>query len=226
MAENRDNILKKIETNLKYQFKNKQLLDRALTHRSFSNLHNERLEFLGDSVLSCILSDHLFEAHHGPEGELSIIRSNLINQNTLLEIGQKLDLFDQLQLGLGETKSSALSRPSLVANAVEALIGAIFLDSDFTTTYTIVLAWYEDYLSQPLSNINVKDFKSQLQEWCHKGKHPLPAYTLTQTTGQKHDQTFIVLCKVNGYQAEGEGGSRKKAEQVAAKKVMELLHEK
>ena len=204
-----------------YHFQNKKILEQALTHRSYSKTHNERLEFLGDALLGLIMSDWLYVHHQGTEGDLSLIRSNLVNKKTLAKIAKQLKLSEFIQVGAGASKSNN----NLLANVTEAIIGAIYLDSDWSNTKSVVLNWYEKELSQPIDTINQKDFKSQLQESCHKLQRPSPKYTILKTAGDLHEQTFFVSVKVHHLTCSGSGSSKKAAEQNAAKTMLGKLND-
>ena len=208
-----------------YTFKDLTLQEQALTHRSFHRTHNERLEFLGDAILNLIISDWLFKNHAGTEGELSLIRSNLVNKKTLATIGKQLKIFQYIKLGGGESDATEQKRPALVANVIEAIIGAIYLDSDIRTTQTVVLKWYIDILEHPMDQMNKKDYKSQLQEYCHKNQVSLPKYELLKTSGAMHQQQFFVAVTVGEKHCEGSGLTRKAAEQEAAKLLLEKIHD-
>ncbi len=204
---------------LGHKFGNPQLLQRALTHRSFASEHNERLEFLGDSILGCIIAQHLFsEFPQLSEGELSRLRSNLVREETLVVLAQQLNLGSHLKLGEGERKTGGHNRPSILADALEALFGAVFLDADFAAAKKVVLHLFVPYLaSVNLQNLN-KDPKTLLQEYL-QGKHiPLPVYTIIATHGEAHAQLFQVSCNIPTLKisVNGEGISRRNAEQQAA----------
>ncbi|MGS0679548.1 ribonuclease III [Shewanella sp. 125m-7] len=210
---------------LGYEFNEKALLDQALTHRSASNKHNERLEFLGDSILSIVISDALY--HKFPtatEGDLSRMRATLVCGKMLAEIAIEFKLGDYLKLGPGELKSGGFRRESILADAVEAIIGAIYLDSEIEKCRSLVLKWYESRL-QVIEPINQKDPKTLLQEHLQKFRKPLPIYNVVHTEGDAHEQTFTVECIVEDLSqaAVGVASSRRKAEQSAAAQVLELM---
>ena len=205
---------------LGYQFAQPQLLRRALTHRSYNAAHNERLEFLGDSVLNCSIARYLYDAYPDlPEGELSRLRSNLVNQQTLVVLAQQLNLGELLMLGEGELKSGGCRRPSILADGLEALFGAVLLDSDFTAAEKVVLRLYVPFIAQADLKLLGKDAKTQLQEYLQARKLDLPKYEVTGIKGEAHAQTFIVSCGIAqlGLKTQGEGASRRIAEQAAAK---------
>ncbi len=204
-----------------------QLLQCALTHRSYSKMHNERLEFLGDSVLNCVIAKHLFDAYPDlPEGDLSRLRSNLVNQQTLSTLAQQLQLGELLLLGEGERKSAGFRRPSILADALEALFGAIFLDAGFTVAERVVLGLYVPYIAQIDIQTLGKDSKTLLQEYLQGKKLALPKYTVTAVQGEAHAQTFIVECDIASLHLVtcGQGTSRRAAEQAAAEAAYRKLH--
>lgn len=204
---------------LGYVFTQPQLLQRALTHRSHSQAHYERLEFLGDSVLNCVIASHLYDDYPGlPEGDLSRLRSNLVNQQTLSILAQQLHLGEMLLLGEGERKSAGFRRPSILADAMEALFGAVFLDGGFEAARQVVLNLYVPFIAQADVQTLGKDYKTLLQEYLQGRKLALPKYTVIATRGEAHAQEFQVQCEVGQLKitARGEGVSRRAAEQVAA----------
>ncbi len=204
---------------LGHQFAQPQLLQRALTHRSYSAAHNERLEFLGDSVLNCTIAKHLYETYPDlPEGDLSRLRSNLVNQQTLATLAQQLNLGDILLLGEGEIKSAGSRRPSILADALEALFGAVLLDADFAAAEQVVLGLYVPFIAQADLQTLGKDAKTLLQEFLQGRKLALPKYTVVEIKGEAHAQTFEVECEIEKLKIKtrGEGLSRRIAEQVAA----------
>jgi ribonuclease-3 len=204
---------------LGYKFDQSALLQRALTHRSYSAAHNERLEFLGDSVLNCTIAKYLYQTYPDePEGDLSRLRSNLVNQQTLAILAQQLNIGDLLSLGEGELKSAGARRPSILADALEAVFGAVLLDADFATAEKVVLRLYIPFIaSMDLQKLG-KDAKTQLQEYLQGRKLALPKYSVIEIKGEAHAQTFVVECEVEKFKIKtrGEGHSRKIAEQVAA----------
>lgn len=204
---------------LGYQFGQSALLQRALTHRSYSSAHNERLEFLGDSVLNCTIAKYLYLTYPDvPEGDLSRLRSNLVNQQTLAVLAQQLNIGELLALGEGELKSAGASRPSILADALEALFGAVLLDSDFETAEKVVLGLYVPFIAKMDLQSLGKDAKTQLQEYLQGRKFPLPKYVVIEIKGEAHAQTFEVECEIEKLKIKtrGEGQSRRVAEQVAA----------
>jgi ribonuclease-3 len=210
-----------------YQFSQQELLEQALTHRSFSrSVNNERLEFLGDSILNLIISNHIYRRFtESDEGDLSRIRASLVKQETLARIAREINLGDHIHLGGGELKSGGFRRASILSDALEALIGAVYLDSDYQQTETVVLDWYRELLENLDESANLRDPKTQLQEYLQAQKQQLPVYRVEQTTGKSHDQVFTVGCRISDpdMQSNGQGSSRKKAEQQAARKILDKL---
>lgn len=202
-----------------HDFKQPGLLQRALTHRSHSALHNERLEFLGDSVLNCVIAKLLYDTYPDvPEGDLSRLRSNLVNQQTLATLAQQLNLGELMLLGEGERKSAGFRRPSILADTMEALFGAVFLDSGFVAAEQAVRKLYIPFIAQTDIHLMGKDFKTLLQEYMQSRKMPLPKYTIAATQGEAHAQLFQVDCEIEQLKliTRGEGTSRRSAEQAAA----------
>jgi ribonuclease-3 len=210
-----------------YQFRQADLLEQALTHRSYSRqLNNERLEFLGDSILNLIISNHIYKRFGAAdEGDLSRIRASLVKEETLAEVARRIGLGDYIYLGGGELKSGGFRRASILADALEALIGAIYLDSDYIQTETAVLHLYRERLENIDADANLRDPKTRLQEYLQAIKNSLPCYQVEQTTGKAHDQVFTVSCKLVDLdmQSNGTGSSRKKAEQQAAQKILDSI---
>lgn len=214
---------------LGYNFSQPGLLLRALTHRSYSAEHNERLEFLGDSVLNCVIASYLFDSFgHLPEGDLSRLRSNLVNQQTLFLLAQQLKLGELLKLGEGERKSAGFRRPSILADALEAVFGAVYLDGGFEAARTVVLGLYVPFLTQVDIQTLGKDAKTLLQELLQARKLPLPKYTVMAIEGEAHAQLFRVECRVEALKliTNGEGSSRRNAEQQAAEAAFLQLSSK
>lgn len=200
-------------------FTQSQLLQRALTHRSYSAAHNERLEFLGDSILNCVVAKHLYDIHPDlPEGDLSRLRSNLVNQQTLFILAQQLRLGELLLLGEGERKSAGFRRPSILADTMEALFGAVFLDAGFAAAEQVVLRLYVPFIAQADAQTLGKDYKTLLQEYLQGRRLALPKYAVIATQGEAHAQLFQVECQIEQLNLItcGEGSSRRTAEQVAA----------
>ena len=218
--------IEQLEKILKYQFNDKGLLELALTHRSFQGKNNERLEFLGDSILNFIIAELLFkEFNLLPEGDLSRLRSQLVKSATLSEIGIDLNLGDYLILGEGELKSSGWRRPSILADSVEAIIGAVFIDGGISSANKLITGWYQERLEAINPNDIQKDSKSVLQELLQAKKIPLPEYNIVSIDGEAHNQHFKVSCSIPklGLSIEGEGTSRKVAEQSAAEESIKKL---
>lgn len=217
-----------LQARLQHRFSSPRLLERALTHRSFSADHNERLEFLGDSVLNLAISGLLFERLSSlPEGDLSRVRANLVKQDTLFEIAQVLGLSSGLRLGDGEKRSGGHKRPSILADALEAVIGAVYLDAGFDVAAQLVRRLYAGVeLNSHMSALG-KDPKTALQEWLQARKMKLPAYRVVATLGEAHRQTFDVECCVpdTGQSERGIGASRRAGEQAAAAAMLERLLE-
>ncbi len=221
--------LTKLEQLIDYTFKQPELLKEALTHRSASSKNNERLEFLGDSILNFVIAHDLFQRNSkSPEGDLSRLRASLVNKDGLYKISKQLKLGDYLILGSGELKSGGFRRNSILADAVEAIFGAVYLDSDFERCRQLILRLYQDQLDNIADADSLKDPKTRLQELLQSRKYSLPNYTVIEVTGQAHNQQFKVLCEVEELELQGEGTStsRRKAEQLAAESVIELVQEK
>jgi ribonuclease-3 len=206
-------------------FRDAGLLRRALTHRSHGADHNERLEFLGDSIVNCIIALELHERFPGlSEGELSRLRANLVNQQALHLIAQNMRLGEHLLLGEGELRSGGAQRPSILADTVEALIGAVMLDGGFAVAQGAVRRLFADSLAAVNPRASGKDAKTLLQEFAQGRGLPLPVYTLLGTQGQAHAQTFRVQCAIDelNIRTEGQGSNRRAAEQDAAGKACAL----
>ena len=221
-----DDLASWIERSFGYAFAQPALSETALTHRSAAALHNERLEFLGDSVLNCGVARLLYAAHpQADEGALSRLRASLVSGETLAQIAAELGVGEYLRLGSGELKSGGFRRASILADALEALLGAIFLDSGFDAAQGVI----ERIMSPRISNLpaadTLKDPKTRLQEVLQGRGLTLPTYTLTAVAGDPHAQSFTVTCEVPvfGVTAVADGASRRRAEQLAAAKVLDLL---
>lgn len=209
-----------------YQFKDESLLAMAITHRSFSANNNERIEFLGDSLLNMIIAEALYKRFPNlREGELSRIRALLVSGKTLAELANEFNLGVFLRLGAGEKNTGGHRRNSTLADAVEALIGAIYLESGFDVCRERVLSWFEPRIAVLNPESSHKDAKTRLQEFLQARKLPLPDYQLLDTEGADHQQTFIVSCSVSLLKStiSASGSSRRKAEQAAAEKVLIAL---
>lgn len=216
----------RLETALGHHFSNPELLRQALTHRSHSSPHNERLEFLGDSVLDCVVAALLYQRFSGlREGELSRQRASLVRQEALAQIAQEIVLGDYLRLGEGELKSGGHRRPSILADALEAILGAVYLDAGFETARSVIERLLRPLLDELDPNGSGKDPKTALQEWLQGRKHGLPHYTLLNTHGEAHSQEFEVECTIPGLPVRtvGSGKSRRTAEQSAAGQALSLL---
>jgi ribonuclease-3 len=216
--------IKLLQERLGYTFQKPDLLMQALTHRSHSKKNNERLEFLGDSVLNCTVAEMLYERYGDlDEGDLSRVRANLVKQQALYEIAQALQLSDCLRLGEGELKSGGFKRPSILADSFEAIVGAIFLDSGFEASKKVLRKWYSQILEHVDPRTLGKDDKTLLQEYLQGHQLPLPIYTVVATTGVAHNQQFEVECSIPSLKVtlNGKGASRRAAEQAAAKLSLE-----
>ncbi len=208
---------------LGHQFRHPELLEQALTHRSFGTAHNQRLEFLGDAILGAIISEELYRQQpNADEGSLSRMRSSLIRGETLSKLARNKKLMDYLRLGPGERSPG----DSSLADTVEAIIAAIYLDSDRNTCRDCVISWYHEIIDDFSQIRAVKDAKTALQEWLQHKKLPLPQYDLLDTSTE-NPKRFTVICTVAklSYRSEGVGSSRRKAEQIAAKHFLEQLRE-
>lgn len=215
-----------LERSLQYEFKDKALLSRALTHKSAHHQHNERYEFLGDAILNCVIADLLFAQFQGAtEGELTRARASLVNQSSLAQIAQEMALGNYLRLGMGEQKSGGFRRDSILADALEAILGAIYLDSGFSGAYESVRHWYTTRLANLKPDEQEKDPKTQLQEWLQANQKPLPRYQVIAMVGEPHAQVFTVICEIAELSllVEGQGTSRRIAEQQAARKILEII---
>ena len=214
-----------LERALGHRFNNPELLRTALTHRSQSAKNNERLEFLGDSVLNCIIADELFRRFPDlAEGELSRLRAVMVRQQTLFERAEALSIGEQLQLGEGELRSGGKQRPSILADALEAIIGAIYIDAGFEAARQAVLGIFDSNLQDANPTVLSKDPKTQLQEFLQGRRIALPRYTIIATEGEAHRQRFRVECAVAQLEIRtlGEGASRRSAEQHAAELALQL----
>jgi len=209
---------------LGYQFKNVHLLKVALTHRSSSEENNERMEFFGDSVVNFVIAEALFHQFpHAHEGDLSRWRATLINRETLASIGREFDLGRYLYLGLGELKSGGHDRTSIISCTMEAIIGAIYLDSHFEVARECILRWYHPLLTSLTSASSHKDPKTQLQEYLQSLHLPLPVYEVESIEGESHQQIFVISCTVQDKKIIGKGTSRRRAEQQAAENTLEII---
>lgn len=223
-----NNQLVRLSASLGYSFQSEGLLRQAITHRSHSAQHNERLEFLGDAVLNCTIARALYDTFPKlPEGTLSRMRANLVRQETLAEIALRLKLGEYLLLGEGELKSGGFRRPSILADTLESIFGAVFLDAGFEAARGVILRLFDPVIADIDPNDSGKDAKTQLQEWLQGRRHPLPDYQMTGTKGEAHDQIFVVTCRIPalGITTEGQGRSRRAAEQEAALAVLQQVGE-
>ena len=218
-----------LEQRLGYSFSDAALLQVALTHRSHSSPHNERLEFIGDSILNCVVARALFDRFpEVPEGDLSRLRANLVCQQSLHRLALSLALGSFLRLGEGELKSGGAQRPSILADALEALFGAIWRDAGFEVASGVIVRLYHDTIQAISPGKPIKDAKTRLQEYLQGRRLALPKYTLTATEGEAHAQQFKIACEIESLKlvAEGRGASRRVAEQMAAERILESLHPK
>lgn len=216
----------RLERALAHDFARPELLRQALTHRSHSTPHNERLEFLGDSILNCVIAMLLFERFPAlKEGELSRLRANLVRQEALAEISLGLGLGDALRLGEGELKSGGFRRPSILADALEAVVGALYLDGGFAAARGVIDRLYRSRIETIDPHHTGKDAKTALQEWLQGRKLPLPLYELIETHGEAHAQEFVVSCCLSALElaVTGRGASRRAAEQEAAQAALTRL---
>lgn len=215
-----------LQKRLQYQFVDDSLLMRAVTHRSFSADHNERLEFLGDAVLGVVVADMLYQRLRNlPEGDLSRVRANLVKQDTLHQLSESLGLPEVIRLGEGEMRSGGQKRPSILADVLEAVIGAVYLDAGFAVAQALVQRLYQAVEINPAMDAIGKDPKTELQEWLQGRKLKLPAYRVVATLGAAHKQTFDVECEIPelNLSERGIGGSRRAGEQAAATAMLQTL---
>lgn len=215
-----------LETHLGHTWRSRDLLTQALTHRSYGARNYERLEFLGDGVLNCVVGLMLYQRFPDlPEGRLSRLRANLVNQDSLHDIALDLDLGRHLRLGEGEMKSGGAQRPSILADTLEALLGSALLDAGFEVAQGLVERMFRARIEAINPDQQGKDAKTRLQEWLQPRRMGLPTYTLTDTAGQAHAQTFHVECRIDNLKlvTQGHGPSRKTAEQMAAEAALAVL---
>jgi ribonuclease III len=218
--------LESLQRRLGHRFASPALLQRALTHRSFGSEHNERLEFLGDAVLSLAVSGLLFERFSGSdEGDLTRVRAHLVREDSLHRAALTLGLPELVRLSEGEARGGGALRPSILADALEALIGAVYLDGGYEAALALVKSLFGEIIQATEADSWTKDAKTELQEWLQARKVAVPAYRITATTGQAHAQTFEVECAVPtlGLAERGEGRSRRTAEQEAARRMLAQL---
>jgi len=215
-----------LQKRLQHQFSDESLLMRAVTHRSFSADHNERLEFLGDAVLGVVVADMLYQRLKNlPEGDLSRVRANLVKQDTLHQLSESLGLPEVIRLGEGEMRSGGQKRPSILADVLEAVIGAVYLDAGFAVAQGLVQRLYQAIEINPAMDAIGKDPKTELQEWLQGRKLKVPAYRVVATLGAAHKQTFDVECEIPelNLSERGIGGSRRAGEQAAATAMLQTL---
>jgi len=220
--------INRLSKKIGYSFTQPELLIQALTHRSAKGQHNERLEFLGDSILGFVIAEALFEKFpKHDEGDLTRMRSSLVKGVTLAEIGRDFNLGEHLILGPGELKSGGHRRESILEDAIEAIIGAVYLDSNIAQCKQLILNWFAQRLSTIKPGNEQKDPKTRLQEYLQGRKIPLPVYDVIDTTGQSHNQHFTVRCVTEVVNTEviAKGTSRRKAEQAAAQQVLTQLEQ-
>ncbi len=217
--------MRRLQRRIGYEFDDIGLLERALTHRSLGARNNERLEFLGDAILGFEVADHLYRSvDDANEGQLSRMRAHLVKRETLAEIARELDLGDILRLGPGELRSGGQTRDSILADALEAIIAAVYLDAGIDEARALVRRLLGRRLSDPTPETRRKDPKTRLQEHLQALGRPLPHYEVVEVAGDQHDQTFRVVCSTGlGGDTEGEGSSRRRAEQAAARKMLHRL---
>ena len=215
-----------LEKSLGYSFSRSELLDLALTHSSKASAHhNERLEFLGDSILNFLTADELYRRFPtADEGEMSRMRAALVRKSTLAEIGRELVLGEHLKLGPSALRSGGDRCESILADTVESLIGAIYLDSGTVSVRSVVLTWYQSRLNRIRGGFSWKDPKTRLQEYLQGKRKPLPVYCISRVKGEAHIQEFTVTCEISGISpVVSKGSSIKKAEQAAAERILEHL---
>lgn len=203
-------------------------MSRALTHRSAGGEHYERLEFLGDAVLGLVISAELLTRRpQAPEGDLSRLRASLVRERTLAQIAAELSVGDYLNMGPGETRNGGFRRASILADAVESLIGAVFLDAGFTCARDMVVRLFAQRLDNLPVADSLKDPKTRLQEWLQARTRPVPEYSIVSVTGEAHKQTFTARCNLTDQtcSSEGVGAGRRRAEQAAAQHMLEKLHD-
>ena len=226
MTQIKKKLLEQLQSDIGYQFQDHSLLELALTHKSAGQPNNERLEFLGDAMLNTIVAEALFRRHSDvAEGVMTTARARLVKGKTLAEMGLQMGLDEMMILGLGERRNTSPVKHSIVGDAVEALIGAIYIDSGFVTCQRIVGEWFADRIDETSMEPEYKDAKTQLQEIMQSQQLPLPHYELVKVEGPGHRQHFTVQCSVELQEAtaQGEGYNRRTAEQQAAKRILAKL---
>lgn len=214
-----------LQVRLQYVFHDSALLRQALTHRSFGATNNERLEFIGDSVLNLAVASLLYDDGEPSEGQLSYLRASLVREETLASLAQELGIGDCIRLGEGELRSGGSTRPSILADALEAVMGAVYLDGGFDVAHKLAERLYQDRLRALDTHASAKDAKTRLQEMLQGRRLKVPVYTVMAISGPAHQQLFQVRCEVAelALQAQGEGGSRRAGEQQAAELMLNLL---
>lgn len=215
-----------LQQRIGYRFNDATLLDRALTHRSAGSRNNERLEFLGDAILGGVIAGELYQRFpKATEGRLSRLRASLVRRESLADIAQLLQIGDYLQLGVGERKSGGYRRDSIMSDALEAVLGAIYLDGGYVACHDCILTLFDGKLGSLADATVLKDPKTRLQEFLQAQHKELPAYSVLEVTGQSHAQLFRIECSVEGVEPSttGEGVSRRQAEQAAAEKMLAQL---
>lgn len=219
--------LEKLQRRINFHFSNLPLLEQALTHRSYAKVNNERLEFLGDAVLGYVIADSLYATYPDvAEDDLTLMRANLVRKETLYEIATELNLGDYLRLGLGERKSGGRDRASILADALEAVFGAVMLDGGVEAARTIILMLFSQRLAGALDE-ETKDPKTRLQELLQGRKLELPVYEVVEMTGSEHRRSFVVSCEVGflALTSRGAGNSRREAEKNAAMAMLEQIED-
>ena len=214
---------------IEHSFNDPGLLRQALTHRSYGAPHNERLEFIGDSVLGCVIALTLYERFPDiPEGDLSRARAHLVNQETLAQVARRLGLGSAIRLGEGESRSGGADRPSILADAMEAVFGAVFLDAGFDAARRTIDRVYAEVLRDADPSALGKDPKTRLQEWLQSQRLAVPEYAIIATTGEAHAQQFAVECRIPALSVvtSGTGGSRRTAEQDAAMQALAAVKDR
>lgn len=213
-----------LRKSLDYEFADARLLDLALTHRSSAGENNERLEFLGDAVLDFVVSEVVYRTHPlAPEGDLSRLRASLVNDAALAELAAQIGLGEHLNLGGGERKTGGHRRESILADALEAIFGAVYLDAGYDAARRVIEQVYGEQFHEFPDVADLRDPKTRLQEWMQARQMGLPDYDLLQVSGKAHQQTFEVSCVVGGETTTGQGTTRRNAEQQAAKTMLSLL---
>lgn len=221
-----DGPVRWVRDQLGYEPRDPQLFIAALTHRSAPGPNNERLEFLGDAVLNLVIARHLFSAFpQGSEGDLSRLRARVVSAEPLAEVAAQIGLGEALQLGSGELKTGGFRRQSILADALEAVCGALFLDGGLPAAQTVIERLFEPRVAALPAPASLKDAKTRLQEYLQSRGLSLPRYSVDHTVGEAHEQTFHVICDVPeiGRRAEGSGSSRRRAEQEAAEHILQEI---